>query len=183
MRTITALLTLTLALAFGQGQAVAQPRPVPPGFAAGVRDVAPFDYVCRPRTGPYTAYAGEEAAFLAEFASQGLKATNVQFTVYWNSPLQVKPEALRWEIGFPVAARAKTSGSLLAKRFTYTKVAVAVHHGPYNTTFHTINALYSWIAAQGMRTIGGPCVEHYLDPEPDKVPDARKRTAVWIPVR
>ncbi|MBI3039052.1 GyrI-like domain-containing protein [bacterium] len=150
---------------------------------AMVKDIAPFEYVCREFTGPYTGFPKGEVAFLDEFKKSGIKATGPEVALYWNSPLYVKPEALKWDIGYPVAGGQKKKGNLTVKKFDFKKVAVATHKGPYATTYLTIGALYEWIAAKKLQTVGGPCVESYMDANPDKVPDDKKVTEIWVPVK
>jgi len=167
--------------------AVQPPPPPPPAMAlppinAEVKFVGPFSYIAIECGGPYTQFAAAEKAFLREFKASGIKPSGKEFALYWNSPLYVKPELLKWDIGYQVSSETKSMGRMLVKKFPYNKVASAMHSGSYLTTYKTINALYAWIAATGLKTVGGPCVEVYLDDDPDKVPDKMKRTDILIPV-
>lgn len=175
------VLAVSLGTAFWADHGKAQDKA--PAISASVKEIAPFQYVGRPCTGPYTKFVEEEKAFLADFKKLGIETVGVEFTIYLNSPFYVKPEALKWTIGFPVAGTQKMVGNLICKKFKYPKVACAVHTGSYLTTYKTINALYDWIAIQKMKTVGGPCVERYLDPDPTKVPDEKKQTEIWIPIQ
>lgn len=154
-----------------------------PAIKAEIRKLSPFTYLCFEGKGPYAGIPEGENILLAEFSASGLKPADKEIAVYWNSPLYVKQADLRWDIGFPVSSGQKDTGRLKAKTFTFTKVAVALHVGSYMTTYRTINALYQWIARSGHKTVGGPCVERYLDDPGSTVPDARKRTEIWIPVQ
>jgi len=148
-----------------------------------VRSQAPFTYLCVEATGPYTGIPAAEKVMLSSLAASGLKPADKEITVYWNSPLYVKPADLKWDIGYPVPHNQKAVGTLKAKKFTFQKVAVGLHVGPYATTYVTINALYDWIARNGHKTVGGPCVERYLDDPDSTVPDAQKQTEIWIPIK
>jgi len=152
-------------------------------FKAEICSLKPFTYMCYEGKGPYTEIPVAEAILLADFAASGLKAADKEITIYWNSPFYVLPANLSWEIGFPVTGSPKNTGRLKAKVFPYKKVAVALHIGPYTTTYLTINALYKWIAANGYQTIGGPCVERYLNDIDNIIPDVQKKTEIWIPVK
>ncbi|MBI4865032.1 MAG: GyrI-like domain-containing protein [Candidatus Riflebacteria bacterium] len=150
---------------------------------AGIRPVDAFNYICLPCYGPYTTYPTAVAAFLAEVRRWQINPTGPLMTIYWNSPLEVRPEWLRWEIAYPVAEGKPSVGNLVVKRFTYPRIATATHRGPYLTTYRTVNALYRWIAARGIKTFGGPCVEFYPDRDSRTVPADRKTTLIAIPVR
>ncbi|NLI77430.1 MAG: GyrI-like domain-containing protein [Candidatus Riflebacteria bacterium] len=172
-------------LVIGAVTAAAQVPVAPrvPAIRAMVKAPGLSTYLALECTGPYTQFPAMEKRFLSEFKASRQPATGPEIAVYWNSPLYVPPEQLKWDIGYPVTANTKNAGTLVVKKFPYQKVAAVVHVGPYLTTYHTINALYDWIAASGLKTVGGPCVERYLDPDPDRVPDAQKRTEILIPVQ
>lgn len=154
-----------------------------PAIKAEVREIVPFTYVCHEGKGPYAGIPGVEKMFLEDFSSSGLKAADKEITVYWNSPFYVKPADLKWDIGYPVSGDHKSIAKLKAKKFSYKKVAAALHVGTYVTTYVTINALYAWIAQSGLKTVGGPCVERYLDDPDSAVPDAQRKTEIWIPIK
>lgn len=154
-----------------------------PAIGAVVKAPGLSTYLALECTGPYTQFSAREKQFLSEFKASRQSATGPEIAVYWNSPLYVPSDQLKWDIGYPVTANTKNVGALVVKKFPYQKVAAVVHVGSYLTTYHTINALYDWIAASGLKTVGGPCVERYLDPDPDRVPDAQKRTEILIPIR
>ena len=154
-----------------------------PAIKAEIRNLSPFTYLCYEGKGPYAGILEGERILLAEFAAAGLKPADKEITLYWNSPLYVKPADLKWDVGFPVPTNQKDTGRLKAKKYTYKKIAVALHVGSYLTTYITINALYEWIAKNGHKTIGGPCLERYFDDPDSTVPDAQKRTEIWIPIQ
>lgn len=152
-------------------------------FKAEIREIQPFTYMCMEGTGSYTGLPALEKTFLAKFKASGLKAADKEITVYWNSPLYVLPENLMWDIGYPVAGNQTDRAGLKAKKFYYTKIAVALHVGSYETTYVTINALYEWIARNNLVTTGGPCVERYFDGPNSTTPDSMKKTEIWIPIQ
>ncbi|MFH1132189.1 MAG: 1-acyl-sn-glycerol-3-phosphate acyltransferase, partial [Pseudomonadota bacterium] len=81
-------------------------------FKAEVQKIKPFSYVCYECQGPYAQFLEKEKAFLAEFNKSGIKASGPELSLYWNSPLFVKPEELLWDIGYPVSDKTKEKGSL-----------------------------------------------------------------------
>jgi effector-binding domain-containing protein len=148
-----------------------------------VKEMAPFRYMCYEHIGQYREFPYAETAFLTEFRGSAVKPLGHQLALYWNSPLKVKPEDLRYDVGFPVAPNQLPVGNLKVKDFLYTRAASTIHVGSYNDTYQTTNALYQWIAFNGYRIIGGPCVEIYYDDNPQEVPDERKRTEILIPIQ
>ncbi len=172
-------------VAAGAVHAAAQVPAAPrvPAIKGTVKAPGFSTYLALECLGPYTQFPEREKLFLSEFKASRQPAAGPEIAVYWNSPLYVTPDQLKWDIGYPVSANTKNAGALVVKKFPYQKVAAAVHVGSYLTTYHTINALYDWIAASGLKTVGGPCVERYLDPDPDRVPDAQKRTEILIPIQ
>jgi|GEM_PF-3002919 len=159
------------------------PTQTPASIEVEVKETDAFDYICLESTGPYTSYRARLSEFLREFVRLKIKPISPLMTVYWNSPLMVKTENLRWDIGYAVGEGYMNTGNLVVKRFAYPRVAVATHRGPYATTNRTITALYDWLRYRGIRTFGGPCVEYYLDDNPSTVPDERKTTLIAIPVQ
>ncbi|MBI4861391.1 MAG: GyrI-like domain-containing protein [Candidatus Riflebacteria bacterium] len=182
MRSVRSLLVALVLGCWVPAVLVAQQKE-PVKIAAEVKTVEPFSYVALECSGPYTQYAQAEATYLAELKSSGIKTTGVQMTFYLNSPLYVKQEELKWDVGHQLAEDQAAAGKLTIRKFDFAKVAEATHRGPYATTYQTINALYAWIGQQGLKSAGGPCVERYLDPDPSKVPDDQKVTVIWIPVQ
>ncbi len=153
-----------------------------PALNAEIRQLPSLTYLCLEGRGPYTRIPEVAKEFLGYFASSGVQAVDKEILVYWNSPLFVKPADLKWDIGFPVNGGQGDTQRLKAKKFPYRKIAVATHVGPYYTTYVTINALYAWIAKNGYKTVNGPCVERYIDDPTAAIPDAQRRTEIWIPI-
>lgn len=177
------ILVTLLVFVFGCGAVWAADQATVPAIKAEIRNLSPFTYLCVEGKGPYTGIPAAEKTLLTAFASNRLKPSDKEITIYWNSPLYVKPEELLWDLGFPVAGNVKDVGGLKAKTFTFRKVAVATHVGSYLTTYVTINALYEWIARNNYQTVGGPCVERYFDAPDSTVPDAQKKTEIWVPIK
>ncbi|HNV72719.1 MAG TPA: GyrI-like domain-containing protein, partial [Candidatus Ozemobacteraceae bacterium] len=154
--------------------AMSAPPAAVPALNAEIRQLPSLTYLCLEGKGPYTRIPEVAKEFMGYFASSGAKAIDKELLIYWNSPLYVKPAELRWDIGFPVNGGQGDTQRLKAKKFPYRKIAVATHVGPYYTTYLTINALYTWITKNGYKTVGGPCVERYIDDPTSSIPDAQR---------
>lgn len=165
--------------------AVASEPAAPPSAApleVQVVPAKPYSYVCLEHRGPYVDYLAVLAEYRRLLAQTPVRPSAPLMTLYWNSPLYTKPSDLVWDVGHALGSGAAVDAPLKVKKFPYRKLAVTIHKGSYLTAYQTINALYAWIAANGLKPSGGPCVEKYLDSSPLKVPDEEKRTEIQIPV-
>lgn len=152
------------------------------GFNPTIKDLPVFKYLCYEHVGPYSDFADVENRFLDEFRRSQIPPIGHEVALYWNSPSTVTQENLRYDIGQPVRAAPKIVGNMKLKIFNYTHVASVIHTGPYATTYLATERLYRWIPSKGYKVIGGPCVEVYLDDNPDAVPDEKKQTEILIPI-
>ncbi len=169
-----AAITLVPAASLGQGADQA--------FSPSVIKVTPFAYVCIPHQGPYSAVQDVIAALMAASQSQNIHPAGLMFGVYYNSPMEVKPEELVWEVGFPVTAQAVPEAPLVKKVWEYKEVARAIHVGPYDKVGDTIMKLGEWFVSQGYKP-DGPVFERYLDMNPNQTDPAKLRTEVWVPIK
>lgn len=149
---------------------------------ATIKPMQPFYYICYEYVGPYSDFPKVEEAFMRDFRQTGIQPIGHEIALYWNSPMVVKPEALRYDIGYPVAPNTKGSGTMYVKLYNYHRAASTIHRGSYQTTYKTLEALYQWIARNDLNIIGGPAMEVYLDDNPNAVPDHQKQTEILIPI-
>jgi len=180
---IVAGLTLTGPLTALPSQAGGdKPQQSPEPFAS-IKDVEPFTYCCIVHRGPITDISGVIGQLMQVMQGQGLFASirGPMVGVYYNSPADTKPEALLWEVGFPLAEGATPQAPLEKKEWKYASVAAAVHKGPYAKAGETIQRLMDWIKAQGY-LIAGPTMERYLN-NPMQVKPEELQTEIWMPVK
>lgn len=86
------------------------------------------------------------------------------------------------ELGFPVAADAKVPCSTAAmKDLPGGAVAHTLHVGPYGAIGAAYDALYTWIAAHGLRP-NGPPREIYLVGPGAAPSEAQYRTEIVVPI-
>jgi AraC family transcriptional regulator len=150
---------------------------------ASIKEVKPFAYCVIVHKGPMTDMAGVIAQLMQAVQAQNLfpLVRGPMIGVYYNSPVQVKPEELIWEVGFPLAEGAKPQAPLELKEWKFPTGAVAVHKGPYAKAGETIQRLMTWIVGQGY-DVAGPMLERYLN-NPMQVKPEELRTEIWIPVK
>jgi effector-binding domain-containing protein len=148
---------------------------------ASLKEIKLFSYCCIAHKGPLTDMSVVIGQLMQAMQGQGLFASiqGPMVGVYYNSPDQVKPEELSWEVGFQVGEQASPKAPLEKKAWTYPFVAAAVHTGPYAKAHETILRLMEWMKAKGY-TAHGPVLERYLN-NPMQVKPEELRTEIWIP--
>ena len=151
------------------------PSQVPPGPSpvrnqpfASVIKVAPFAYCYLTHQGPYTDIQQVIQAMVSETQAQNIHPTGPLMALFYNSPDQVPPDELLWEVGFPVMDQAMPEAPLNKKVWEYKTVARAFHVGPYERAGETIDRLMQWISEKGYAA-DGPVLERYLDMNPSTV--------------
>lgn len=148
-----------------------------------LKEVQPFSYCCIPYKGPYTQIPNAIPALLDAMRMQNIHPAGQMISVFYNSPEEVTPEELEWEVGFPVMSQiALTREPLLKKQWLYKQVVSSIHVGPYQNVGETYEQMLEWITANNYIP-DGPVLERYLTmPTPDTNPEDY-RTELWIPIK
>jgi len=143
-------------------------------------DVSPFSYCCIAHKGPFTEIENVIGKLMQATQSQNIFPAGAMIGVYYNSPEEVKPEELEWEMGFPISAQVNVPAPLEKKQWTFTAVVSAVHKGAYEETGKTIAKMLEWMQEKGL-VQAGPLLERYLTmPTPETKPEDL-RSEIWIP--
>lgn len=149
---------------------------------ASVKEVSPFSYCCIPHKGPFTEIEGIIGQLMKAVQEQKIAPAGTMIGVYYNSPDMVKPEELKWEMGFPVSAQVEVQPPLEKKEWKFTLVVSAIHKGAYEETGKTMSKMFDWMKANKL-VPAGPVLERYLTmPTPDTKPEDL-RTEVWHPCK
>jgi len=169
------LLTIFIfALAFGSQ------KESPKEESISLKEVSPFIYCCIPHKGPFTEIEKIIGQLMQASQSQNVFPGGALIGIYYNSPEEVKPEDLEWEIGFPVTPQVTPQAPLEKKQWSLTQVASAFHLGPYEKTGETITKIYEWMKENNL-VQNGPVLERYLTmPTPETKPEDLK-SEIWIP--
>jgi effector-binding domain-containing protein len=175
---------LVLFLAFALAAVATLPAAAAPGQESGfsIKQIEPFAYCCLAHRGPMTDMGSVIGRLMQEMQGQNLFSTiqGPMIGVYYNSPDEVQPSELSWEVGFIVTPQASPLAPLTKKIWEYPTVAATVHAGPYGNVTGTIARLVDWIKEQGY-TVAGPILERYLN-NPTEVKPEELKTEIWIPV-
>ena len=179
-----AITVITLFLFLPAAAALAAANSFKPSQEVEVKltDVSPFSYCCVTHKGPFTEVENVIGRLMQAAQGQNLFPAGAIIGVYYNSPDEVKPEELEWEMGFPISAQVNVLKPLEKKRWKYSPVATAVHKGGYEETGQTIYKILEWMRENGYIQ-AGPVLEKYLTmPTPDTKPEDM-RAEIWIPCK
>ena len=146
-----------------------------------IKGIAPFSYAYLECSGSYQQIPAKIGTFMGEFFKQKLWPAGQFFGLYLNSPLQVKEEELKWQLGFPVVKDAAVAAPLKKGEFSHTRIAVYLYVGPYENVGSAYGKIGEYIDKNGYK-ISGPSMEKYLDQNPQAVKPAELRTEINIPI-
>lgn len=145
-----------------------------------IADVSTFSYVCFPYMGSYKNHEKVIHEFMQAATAQGFEMSAPMLGIYYNSPMDTPEDSLVWEIGFGVPDSLVVSHPLVVKKWTFTKVAKAIHTGPYETVDQTYPKIFEFIGKENMIP-AGPTMERFLS-DPQQVPPEQMKTEIWVPV-
>jgi len=150
------------------------------GDGITVQQVEAFSYVCLPEKGSFDKIQEAIGSLIQEMQAQNIVPAGALMGIYFNSPEQVKPEDLQWEIGFPVTSQSLIQPPLERKEWNFTQVVVSLHQGSYEKAGETIQKMMEWMEANGYAPVG-PFLERYLDMNPEELKPEELKTEIWIP--
>lgn len=146
-----------------------------------IQDTTPFTYAYLECSGSYAQIPAKIGEFMQSFFQQGLAPLGNFFGMYLNSPAQVKEEELQWRLGFPVAADSAVAAPLLKGECKATKIASYLYVGPYEKVSDAFGKMFEYIEKNGYKA-SGPCIEKYLDMNPQAVKPEELRTEINWPL-
>ena len=118
--------------------------------------------------------------FMGEFFKQGLAPAGPFLGVYFNDPKTVKPEELKWNIGFPVSTDANVQPPLKKTEFKHKTVAVYLYIGPYENMEKAYDKIFKYVEDNGYKIIW-PVYDKYLN-TPMQVKPEELKTEIIVPV-
>ena len=145
-----------------------------------ISSITPFSYVCLPHTGSYENHETVIGSLMEAAAAQGFELVGPMLGIYYNSPTDTPAENLIWEIGFEVPDSMEVADPLVVKKWTFTKVAKAMHTGPYETVAETYPKVFEFIGKMNLMP-AGPTMERFLS-DPLVVAPEEIETEIWVPV-
>lgn len=172
---------LVAALAAGIGPVLASGQETASDLRVSIKVVEPFTYVCIPHQGSFRAINHTIDRLLEVSNLQDIFPTGPLMSVFYGSPIQLKPESREWEVGFPVSPQLLAQPPLRAKHWDYTLVAEAYHDGPFDKVGETYAVIYAWLEANGYES-DGPTMEMYVS-DPKLMSPDDYHTRIWVPCK
>jgi effector-binding domain-containing protein len=151
------------------------------GQEVTIQDNVPFNYAYLECKGSYAQIPARINEFMGLFFGQSLMPAGNFFGMYLNSPAEVKEEELQWRLAFPVAAGSTVAAPLQKGEFNFATVAVYLHIGPYEKVREAYGRMFEFFQKGGYKA-AGPCIEKYLDMNPQAVKPEELRTEIVWPV-
>lgn len=133
-----------------------------------------------PYTGPFEVLPQLLGEVVGWVMSKGLDMTGMPFGLYYNIPLEVPPEELKWETGIPFRGEADEEGKIKIKKIPEHLVVSAIHKGPYDQVAGVYGAIMEYVFKNGYQ-IAGPSMELYLN-DPMEVFEGEILTEIRQPV-
>ncbi len=145
-----------------------------------VKDEEPQILAIREFTGPYDTMTQKIMEYVQVFFEQGLTPSGPLYSVYYNSPSDVKPEELKWACGFAVTKSSEVKEPLIKKEINLKSVITYLHIGSYDKFPEVYEKLMKYAADNGYKIIF-PTYERYFNSPMDTKPE-ELRTEILIPV-
>lgn len=140
-----------------------------------------FTYAALECKGSYAQIGQKLGELMAEVGKQKLEMLEGPSIIYYNSPGEVKPEELKWDVCVPVSAFEKVAAPLKKGEYKYATVAEITYKGPYDTVGSAYPPLMQFIAKSGYAPCGPSCESYMDDPGDTKPEDCR--TLIVVPVK
>jgi len=145
------------------------------------KKMEPFAFACMHHTGPFEQMTKAVEVFMKEFFGQKLMPTGPLMGIYYNSPDMVKPEELKWAVGFPVADGIKVKDPLKLDHFKHELVLYHLYKGPYEGMDKAYKAIEAYMKKNNYKW-DGPAYERWLD-NPQETKPENLRTEILVPVK
>ncbi len=140
-----------------------------------------FAFACMHSEGSYDQMNKAIEGFIQEFFRHGLIPDGPLMGIYYNSPDMVKPEELKWAVGFPVADGANVKEPLKLDNFSHDMVLCHLYKGPYEGMGKAYEAIEVYMKENNY-IWDGPAYERWLD-NPQEVSPENLRTEIIVPVK
>jgi AraC family transcriptional regulator len=155
-----------------------QPEATEPGIS--LQENLTFWYAAMDFSGSFENMNKSVQTFIDEFFKQGLVPAGPMIGGFFNDPGQVKPEELKWNIGFMVNKDAVVQAPLQKEEFKAKTAAVYTHIGPYENLGQAYTKIFKYAEDNGYKIIW-PVYDKYLD-NPMQVKPEELRTEVIVPL-
>jgi len=119
--------------------------------------------------------------FMGEFFKQGLTPAGPIIGVYYNDPREVKPDDLKWGVGFIVSKDIKVKEPLKMGEFNGKTAAYYLYTRPYEKMDNAYETIFKFTNDKGYEVIW-PVFDQYLN-NPKQVKPEELKTQIIIPLK
>ena len=145
-----------------------------------IKEGKPFYLAIMGFSGSYEKIPQAINTFMTEFFKQKLTPGGAMHGIYYNMPQEIKPEELKWAIGFPVGKDADVQAPLKKVECNHKEIAVYMHIGPYEKMEPSYEKILKFIESKGYKMVF-PAYEKYLS-NPEAVKPEELKAEIVIPV-
>ena len=135
--------------------------------------------------GPFDQIEGTFGRLFGWVIEKGYAPVGPPLGLYFNSPEQVPPEELLWELQCPLpddtAPSEPDAGGVGIKKVPGVEVASIVHKGPFDEVGKIYGMLWEWVNSNGYEIVGPPEEVYFSDPS--TTPPEELTTEIRFPVR
>lgn len=145
--------------------------------------VEPFEYIGLDMKGSYSQISGAYTKLWEESVKQFLDWDHGFFTVYHNSPQEVKEEELEWTVGTKLNSEDEITEPLAKKQWKHKQAVKVYYKGPLGEDVgQAYGKLHEWIAKNNYQ-VAGPAREKSLGrPTKDENGNMIAQMIIWMPV-
>lgn len=111
---------------------------------------------------------------------KGMQITGPPYGTYHNSPMEMLPEELQFEVGIPFIGEVSGEGRVKIRKIPAHQAVSTVYKGYYRQATQIYQALIEY-AAENDHDIVGPVTEIYIN-NPMEVSESKLLTEVQFPV-
>lgn len=150
------------------------------GQKVEIKEGKSFWYVFMEFGGSFDNMQKHIQTFIGEFFKQGLTPAGPMLGIYFNDPRRVKPEELKWNLGFEVSKDSNVAAPLQKAEFKHKTIAVYLHIGPYENLDKAHDKIARYAEDNGYKTLW-PNYDKYLN-NPMQVKPGELKTEVIVPL-
>ncbi|NIM13737.1 MAG: hypothetical protein GTO45_16810 [Candidatus Aminicenantes bacterium] len=145
-----------------------------------IKEGKPFYLALMEFSGSYEKIPQAVNKVMTEFSKQGLTPVGTLHGIYYNRPQGLKPEELKWAVGFPVPKDANVLAPMKKLECNHKEIATYMHIGPYEKMEPSYNKILKFVESKGYKVVF-PAYEKYLN-NPYEVKPEELKTKIVIPI-
>lgn len=147
-----------------------------------LKQVEPFVYFSLKQKGSFESIDTVINQLIETARSQNVYPAGPLLTIFHGNLVNIDPEKIEWEVGFPVTPHALVQAPLERKIWEFSPVVACLHAGPYEKMGETIKKMLDWMETNGY-VQAGPLLERSVGDDPTRIKSEYLRVEIWIPCK